>query len=173
LWQDREIESGVWVHDSGYFLSDVSRTFHGRDIFAPLAAWISKKIPLKKLGPEMTVSDLQTITTLPAGISAQNSIQGKVVSVDHFGNLLTNIEAKIILEFCQKNPDKLPVIKLGEIDIAGLSASYQDVPEKSGLMIIGSRNLLEIAVNCGNASRMFNVRKNDSFMLTLKNFQEG
>ncbi|MFO8084002.1 MAG: SAM-dependent chlorinase/fluorinase [Desulfobacterales bacterium] len=172
LWQDHEIESGVWVNDSRYFLSDVSRTFHGRDIFAPLTAWISKKMPLKKLGPEITVSDLQTITTLPARISAQNSIQGKVVSVDRFGNLLTNVEAKTIFQFCHKNSDKLPVIKLGEIYITGLSSSYQDVPKKSGLMIIGSRNLLEIAVNCGNASRMFNVRKNDSIVLTLKNFQE-
>jgi S-adenosylmethionine hydrolase len=104
-----------------------------------------------------------------AKISPQNLIKGTVISVDRFGNLLTNIEAKTIFQLCRQNTDKVPVVRLGNSSVKGLSLTYQSVPEKSGLMIIGSRNCLEVAVNRGNASRIFNVGKKDSIVVTLEN----
>lgn len=169
LWQNTKIESAVNVNNSRYFLPLVSNTFHGRDIIAPVAAWISKKVPLKSLGSQLEFSHLKSIEMPFAKISPQNLIKGTVISVDRFGNLLTNIEAKTIFQLCRQNTDKVPVVRLGNSCVKGLSLTYQSVPEKSGLMIIGSRNCLEVAVNRGNASRIFNVGKKDSIVVTLEN----
>lgn len=167
LWQNQTIEAGVWLNNSRYFLHRISRTFHGRDIIAPVAAWLSRKTPIKLLGPPVKYSDLKTIKNLTSKISPENSIDGTVISIDRFGNLLTNIEAKTIYQMCQQHPDKVPVLKIGDIFIRGLSSSYQIVPEKQALMIIGSRGYLEIAVNCGNASQQLEVCKGDPVAITL------
>jgi S-adenosyl-L-methionine hydrolase (adenosine-forming) len=167
LWQHQSIQAGVWVTNRQYFLHDISRTFHGRDIIAPVAAWLSKKIPIKSLGPPVNFSGLKTIKFLSPKISSENSIIGIVISIDRFGNLLTNIEERTIFQLCQQFPDKLPVVNLGKIFIKGLSAGYQSVPEKKALMIIGSRGYLEISVNCGNASQIFNIFKGDPIVISL------
>jgi len=167
LWQNQSIEAGVWVTNPQYFLHDISRTFHGRDIMAPVAAWLSRKTPIKNLGPPVKYSDLKTIKILTAKISPENCIDGNVISIDRFGNLLTNIEAGTIFQLCRQHPNKLPVVKIGKIFIKGLSNSYQSVPEKKALMIIGSRGYLEIAVNCGNADQILGVRKGDPVAITL------
>ncbi len=168
LWQDHEVESAVRVENPEYFLKEVSRTFHGRDIFAPVAGWISRKVPLEHFGPETEVSSLQSIETIPAKAAPPDGVPGKIISVDRFGNLLTNIEEKTIYHLCRKYPDRLPVIKSGNLKISGLSSSYQDVPSGHGLMIIGSRGFLEISVNGGDASRQFNIHRNDSVELILE-----
>jgi S-adenosyl-L-methionine hydrolase (adenosine-forming) len=167
LWQNQSIEAGVWVNNPRYFLHDISRTFHGRDIFAPVAAWLSRNTPIKHLGPPVRYADLKIIKGQTSKISPDDSINGAVISIDRFGNLLTNIEAETIFLMCQQHPDKLPVIKTGKIHIKGLSSSYQSVPEKQALMIIGSRGYLEIAVNGGNASQLLKVRKGDPVTITL------
>jgi S-adenosyl-L-methionine hydrolase (adenosine-forming) len=167
LWQYLTIQAGVWVTNHQYFLDNISRTFHGRDIFAPVAAWLSKKIPIKHLGLPVNYSELKTIKILTPKISSENSIDGTVISIDRFGNLLTNIEEKTISQLCQKFPDQLPAVNIGKIFIKGLSNSYQSVPEKEALMIIGSRGYLEISVNCGNASQMFEIFKGDPIVIYL------
>ena len=89
LWQNQSIEAGVWVTNPQYFLHDVSRTFHGRDIMAPVAGWLSRKTPIKNLGPPAKYSDLKTINFLTAKISPENCIDGNVISIDRFGNFRT------------------------------------------------------------------------------------
>ncbi len=167
LWQNQSIDAGVWVNNPRYFLHDISKTFHGRDIFAPVAAWLSVNTPIKDLGPPVKYSDLKTKKVLTSKISPDDSIVGAVISIDRFGNLLTNIEAETIFKMCQQHPDKLPVIRTGKIHIIGLSNSYQSVPEKQALMIIGSRGYLEIAVNGGNASQLLEVCKGAPVTITL------
>jgi S-adenosyl-L-methionine hydrolase (adenosine-forming) len=167
LWQHQSIQAGVWVTNHQYFLHDISRTFHGRDIIAPVAAWLSKKIPMKYLGSPVNYSNVKTIKILPPKISSENSIIGTVISIDRFGNLITNIEEGMIFQLCQQFPDKLPVVNIGKIIIKGLSAGYQSVPEKKALMIIGSRGYLEISVNCGNASQIFEIFKGDPIVTSL------
>ena len=167
LWQNQSIEAGVWVNNPRYFLHDISRTFHGRDIIAPVAAWLSRKTPINHFGPSVKYSDLKTINILTSKISSENSIDGNVISIDRFGNLLTNIEAGTIFELCRQHPNQFPVVKIGKNIIKGLSNSYQSVPEKQALMIIGSRGYLEIAVNCGNANQILGVRKGDPVAIAL------
>jgi S-adenosyl-L-methionine hydrolase (adenosine-forming) len=167
LWQNQSIEAGVWLNNPRYFLHDISRTFHGRDIIAPVAAWLSRHTPIHLLGPPVKYSDLKRIKIPTSKISPENSIEGTVILIDRFGNLLTNIEAGTIFQMRHQHPDKLPVLKIGNTLIRGLSSSYQSVPEKQALMIIGSRSYLEIAVNCGNASQLLEVRKGNPVTITL------
>jgi S-adenosyl-L-methionine hydrolase (adenosine-forming) len=130
LWQNQSIEAAVWVNNSRYFLHDTSRTFHGRDIIAPVAAWVSIKTRINFLGPPVKFSDLKIVKIPIPQISSENSIIGKVISIDRFGNILTNIHEVTIVQLCQKYPDKMPVVKVGKILVKGLSISYQSVPEK-------------------------------------------
>ncbi len=168
LWQNNPIEDGVWVNNARYFLRSISRTFHGRDIFAPVAAWLSTKIPIQNLGPPVTPLDLETIKIPNSKISSEHSITGTVIWVDHFGNLMTNIEEGKVLQMCQQYPEKLPVLRIGNHFIKGLSVNYSSVAPKKALIIIGSRGYLEIAVNCGNASQVLEARKGDSVAITME-----
>lgn len=167
LWQNQRFEGGVWVNNSKYFAHVISHTFHGRDIIAPVAGWLSMKTPMSDLGPPVEISDLNVLRVSNPKISDKNTLEGMVILIDHFGNLLTNIEAKMIFQLCQRYPEKMIVVKVGKTIIKGLSTSYETVPEKQALVIIGSRGYLEIAVNCGNASKILNVYKKDPVTITL------
>jgi S-adenosyl-L-methionine hydrolase (adenosine-forming) len=168
LWQNQSMETALWINNSRYFLDKISSTFHGRDIMAPVAAWVSRKISINQLGPPLQHSDLKIIKILTPKISPEYSITGKVIWIDRFGNLLTNIEENTIYQLCQNYPDKVPVAKVGNLLIDGISSSYQNVPEKKALIIIGSRGYLEISVNCGNASQILKVHKGDPVIVTLE-----
>jgi S-adenosyl-L-methionine hydrolase (adenosine-forming) len=77
IWQNQSIEAGVWVNNPRYFLQDISRTFHGRDIIAPVAAWLSRNTPIQSVWDHLVkYSDLKTIKILTSKISSQNSIDG-------------------------------------------------------------------------------------------------
>ena len=167
LWENHPIELAVCINNSQYFLKDVSMTFHGRDIFAPVAAWLSRSTSITSLGPPIEYSDLKKIKFSDLEVSQENTIIGRVISIDRFGNLLTNIDEKTFFQLYAKHPNKHPIAKVGEIIIKRLSTSYQSVAEKEPLMIIGSRGYLEIAINCGNASKALNISKGDTLLIDM------
>lgn len=123
-----------------------SETFHGRDLLAPVASYLTLGIPLDQFGPEIN-DPIRIKCPEPERIG--NDIIGKVIDIDSFGNLVTNIPSEII------NKD-VTVIVCGRT-IKGLSRSYADVPEKQPLAYIGSSGYLEIAINKGNAANYFGV----------------
>lgn len=159
LWKERKIEECVSVENSEFFLPETSRTFHGRDIFAPVAARLFLHTPLKKFGPPVDTAELVTLQFSSASISSENIISGTVVYIDSFGNLITDIEARTLLELCSLFPQKTPVAEVGCEKIQGLRSSYASVPENRPLMIIGSRGYVEIAVNRNSASQVLGVKK--------------
>jgi len=125
-------------------LSAQSETFHGRDLFAPAAAYLSMGISLDEFGPP--VDDPIKITD-PEPEKIGNEIIGIVIDIDAFGNLVSNIPGDMVKNdstfiFCNH------VIK-------GLSKSYADVEEKQPLAYIGSFGNLEIGINRGNAANFF------------------
>jgi S-adenosylmethionine hydrolase len=131
----------------------VSQTFHGRDIFAPAAAHLASGAPLRKLGPAL--KEIQLLD-LPPPKRAANGVQGGVIHVDHFGNVTTNIGGEMI--------DQHARVAVGEVEIEGLSQSYQ---EKEIVAIIGSSGLLEVAVRNGNASRRLGLHVGDLVHVSL------
>ncbi len=144
------------VENSDYFLKSISQTFHGRDIFAPVAAHIAKGLDMKKLGPDMDLEGTVRLDIQKPYISKENEIIGNIVSIDHFGNLVTNIDIKF-LETFGADYEKRVVTYVDRHKISGLSASYESAGQNSPLVIAGSRGYLEIAVNCGSAADLFNL----------------
>jgi hypothetical protein len=134
----------VSLEETVFFRKPVSATFHGRDIFAPVAAYLSRGTPLTSLGP--TVTDLVD-ADLPQPTVSTTAIDGQVLMVDHFGNLITNI-CSTALEALDANIE----ITIGSERIADIQPSYAQAPPQAVVAVINSFEVLEIAVNQGNAA---------------------
>lgn len=121
-----------------------SETFHGRDLFAPVASYLTLGVPPEEFGPE--INDPVKIE-YPEPEIIGNDIIGKVIDIDSFGNLVTNIPSEMV--------DRDVTIIICGRTIKGLNRSYADVPEKQPLAYIGSSGYLEVAINKGNAANYF------------------
>lgn len=129
-----------------YFLPSISSTFHGREVFAPVAAHISLGIHLSEMGN--TILNPVRLS-IPHPRSKGHTLSGQVMRVDNFGNLITNIRRQQLESFLKASQ---PVITVGKLRLNKLSATYSDGEEGEVLALINSSNLLEIAVNLGRAS---------------------
>jgi S-adenosylmethionine hydrolase len=128
-----------------YRLAEVSRTFHGRDIFAPAAAHLAAGVPLERLGP--AVSDPEHLRR-PGCRLADGELVGEVLDADRFGNLITSIPAARLAE--------IPGAALVEVEVAGRRVrgpvgAYAEVREGEPAIIVGSTGRLEIFVRGGRA----------------------
>ena len=124
----------------------VSRTFHGRDIFAPLAAdLVGGTVDFEQLGP--TVDDIVRLDHVAPTVS-HDQIAGEVMVTDRFGNLITNLPERILAKFGQYSVH----FAGGEIAVGH---TYSDVAAGSPLALINAHGLLEIAVNRGKAADRF------------------
>ena len=147
-----------------FFLDPVSATFHGRDIFAPVAAHLAQGVPLDELGPQINVDQLVK-RPLPAVLITNTSLKGAVVDIDRFGNLVTNITRQDIDTFAPENRASL-ILSLNGINIHGIDATFSNAHVGEPVALFGSRNLLEIAVNQGSAAQFFNAHIGDEVSLT-------
>lgn len=152
------VEKICAITNQKYFLKPVSDTFHGRDIFAPAAAHLSKGVDMLCLGQEIPLSNITRLDVPAPFVSARDELVGTVISIDHFGNLVTNISQATFERFKDDVKSKEVVIKLGRSRIQGVSKSYDSVKIGSPVAIFGSRNLLEISLNQADARTYFNVR---------------
>lgn len=144
------LEKSWRITNQEFLLHPVSATFHGRDIFAPVAAHLSRGVRPDDFGPE--IDDLENLL-LPRPLLKEKKILGEVIGVDIFGNLITNITSEILRSY---DTQKLTVTING-IAICGLSAAYSDVPAGNALAIVGSSDRLEIACFRGSAAGHFDA----------------
>ncbi len=146
---------GVVLDDSSYWLPKVSRTFHGRDVFAPAAAHIASGVAISDVGsPLETVG---VITSLLLGRSWEGG--GIIVHMDRYGNLITNIPAKAVTEGT--------VFQIANYHITGLSRSYSESVGKI-MAIIGSQGTVEIALGNGNAAEALNASVGDTIEIVAE-----
>jgi len=144
----------IHLTESKFFLPHVAHTFHGRDIFAPVAAHLSLGVDLEDMGKPI---DDPVPLQLPLPRLTEGTIYGQVIRVDHFGNLITNVHEKDL-----KPPTKdRPVIKIGEFTIKGVHKTYADAGVGKMLAMIGSSGLMEIAVNLGRACDRLGINSED------------
>jgi S-adenosylmethionine hydrolase len=152
----------VCVERPELFLPRVSGTFHGRDIFAPVAAQLSSGTDLARLGRPLSADALQPADFPAPARSGDGYIAGAIVQVDRFGNLTANIDGRL-LEAAQAPVEGRGVrgveIHIGAKVFTGLSTCYADVAVGHPVALLGSRGLLEIAVNQGHAGRYFGVSR--------------
>ena len=129
-----------------YFLPEVSYTFHGREVFAPVAAHITLGVTLDALGDP--IGDPAKLA-VPIPYEKEGVLYGEIVRVDNFGNLITNIHQEDFEKFLSLAP---PVIEIGNLTVKKFGFKYADVEEGEPLALINSSHWLEIAVNLGRAS---------------------
>lgn len=126
----------------------ISATFEGRDRFAPAAAWLARGEPLEALGPrvdQIVQMELPTPT-----VDNDGTISGEVLAIDRFGNLITNIERRLL-------PDGAVEVSLSGRAIAHLVTTYAEAPVAHTCALVGSSERLEIAVRNGSAAHRFGV----------------
>ena len=162
------VDSAWWVENPAYWMDDVSQTFHGRDIFAPVAAHLSKGLESHHLGRELDPTTLIRLPDMVPGINENGDIKGCIVTVDRFGNLITNIDAKLISEMNTGHKSKNLILEVAGQSISGLSLNYDAQREGHPLVLVNSRGYLEIAVNKGSATDIFKVGMGEPVKVTYK-----
>lgn len=157
------VENIYMIANPKYMLEKISQTFHGRDIFAPIAGHISRGIELTDIGPRLNLSDIVKMT-FNKPIIEEGNIIGEILYIDSFGNIITNIDASLIKEI-GSHKGKMSLEINRRKYILPLVKSYSDVGRGKPLLIIDSFNMLEIAVNGGSASEYFSVKSGDKIIV--------
>lgn len=142
---ERESSSEIRkIENRRYMAPEISCTFHGRDVMAPAAAYLSKGIAFESIGP--VVKKIITLPSYKPLIDA-DAIKGRIIRVDHFGNMTTNISVKDVRSIGEPF-----LIRAGSVSIDHISPSYASAESGAVLAIEGSSGFIEIAANQSDAA---------------------
>jgi S-adenosyl-L-methionine hydrolase (adenosine-forming) len=147
-----------------YYLQPVSKTFHARDIFSPVAAWLAKGVDPEKFGDEIT--DFVRFNAPKAKAIDGNTLRGVVLKVDRFGNLVTNItpEDAPMLFASEPAPFK---IRIGKHEVTQIHSTYSEGTPGEIFGILGSTGYLEIAADRGSAAKIVGSGKGTEVLISL------
>jgi len=151
------------VERADYFLPEVSQTFHGRDIMAPVAARLALGLPIEALGPEITGPLVRFPISRP--IVGDTGLVAHVVHVDRFGNLVTDLSEADLLTWQRQVGASRFVILVGDSAVDEIRAAYAGAAPGELLAIFGSTGRLEIAVNMGSAAVCLGVGRGAIVMI--------
>lgn len=141
----------------------VSSTFHGRDVFAPVAAHLAGGVPIHRFGP----------SCIPAGpgweqvIDRGETLEGEIIYIDHFGNVISNIEKETLEAFAPRN---LWIVRVGATTVQAADVYGGKKPGES-MALIGSCGHLEVAVNLGHAADVLGIRRGDPVFVSRRPFE--
>lgn len=158
IYQTEKIRQIRLLSNTSYHLSGISRTFHGRDLFAPAAAHIAQGAPPSSLGPE--VSDQVVIAIEQAERLDDGSLHGHVTYVDHFGNLITDIP----VAWLEQRSGWTFIV--GDRVITGFLATYSHVAPGELVVLGGSSGWVEVAVRNGSAAGSLRLGEGASVVAT-------
>ena len=147
-----------------YFLQPISQTFHARDIFAPIAAYLAKGVDLEKFGDEIT--DYVRFNAPKPKAADGNSLRGVVLRVDRFGNLITNFAPEDAPALFQANVPPFKMV-VGKREVTSLRTSYSEGTAGEVFAIVGSMGYIEIATNRGSAAQLASAAKGTEVQLVL------
>ena len=181
--QEERPKSIIRVTNSKYFLPSPSNTFHGRDVFAPVAAHLSLGVKPQQLG--IMINQIEQLD-IPKPVSKKTGhVEGQIIYIDRFGNLITNIAQEYLVKGVggQKSEDRINQRKatlkelfslcntietvIGKKKIIGLSKTYTDVKAGEPLALIGSAGFLEVSINQGNAQKYFKADKGSKIIIEI------
>ena len=143
----------VELSERKFARATVSRTFEGRDRFAPAAGWLAKGTDLSSFGRAIT--DYQKLQ-IPEPRVDEGSVSGEVLRIDRFGNLISNIDLRTFERFAHAGPT---AVSAGAHEVVRTVATYAEAPAGTLCALFGSTDHLEIAVNGGNAAEMLGVAR--------------
>ncbi len=161
LWPSAK--EGEWYQliNTKYFLKNISHTFHGRDIFAPVAAHLALGVPLEQLGSPLKDP---VVLDIPIPQRHKDHLLGMILMKDRFGNLITNIHERDI-QLLGREGDM--VVEISGMRLIGINRTFGDVSQGSALCYIGSSGYLEIGINRGNAWELLRARPGIEVRVTL------
>jgi S-adenosylmethionine hydrolase len=141
----------VELTERKYARPTVSRTFEGRDRFAPAAGWLAKGVNVSSFG--RTITDYQLLD-IPTPAITDEEVRGEVLRVDRFGNLITNIDRRT---FDRIAHDGAIALRVADREVPRIVATYAEAAAGDLCALFGSTNHLEVAVNAGNAAELLGV----------------
>jgi S-adenosyl-L-methionine hydrolase (adenosine-forming) len=148
-----------------YFLKPVSNTFHGRDIFSPVAGWLSKGVEADKFGELIT--DYVRLAVPRPRRSPEGTLTGAILKVDNFGNLITNLRPQDVPELVSESPPAF-TITVNQQTVTRLNTSYAAGGPSELFAILGSSGYLEISTNRGSAARVLNASPGSEVKLVVE-----
>jgi len=159
---EKEESTVISVTSTHYFLPKVSGTFHGRDIMAPVASWLSKGINISSFG-EICNDWVKLRFPEPKKID-YSTYEGEIIHIDRFGNLITNIPSSLLTnEIFQKG--KGLKVEIGGKIIDKFKRTYSEAGIGEPVLIIGSSDFLEIGAFLKSAEEILKVKKGEKFKL--------
>ena len=154
-WETRIIENPALR------LDPVSETFHGRDIFAPAAAYLAQGTPFEEIGPPL--ESMRRLPSIDEVRREERTLMGRITYIDNFGNLLTNVEPHMLPD--DVPPEDIRLVLKGR-SIHGISPHFAAVPLNHPLMYWGSSGVLEIGINRASAALKWSAQVGEWFEMT-------
>lgn len=152
IFASERVKQVVSVTNKKYFSSELSSTFHGRDIFAPVTAHLMKGIPIRRLGEK-----IDPVTKPEAFINLENqppnNITGKVIHIDRFGNIITNV-----LVMHHDLIKSITAIQINKQTVKIFRNTYSEEKSNKPFALTGSRKLLEISVREKSAAKLIKAK---------------
>ena len=155
------VRKAVVLSNPKYFLSRMSTTFHGRDLFAPAAAHLSMGVKPEAFGP---ILDSWIKIDFEDPRTRGRLLMGKIIYIDAFGNLISNIDDQKLFNHVRKGSF---VVRVGKRNIQGLKKAYSEGKKNELMALIGSGGFLEISVREGNAQKVLEVKRGDRITVEI------
>jgi S-adenosylmethionine hydrolase len=147
-----------------YFRMPVSQTFHARDIFAPVAAYLAKQVDSHKFGDE--IEDYVRFAAPKPKATGENRIRAVVLKVDRFGNLITNVTPADVPALFKAKPGAFKIV-VGSREITEIRSTYAEGSPGEVFGIVGSMGYLEIAANRAAAAQVTGAGKGSEVSIIL------
>ena len=159
-----EVEAAQWeahaIENADLYRREMSETFHGRDLFAPVAAHLAAGVPLADVGP--VAQDVVRLPHIQKVHIEDRTLTGRIIYIDSYGNLLTNVTPDMLPEAATAQSLKM---HFKGHTIQGITPHFAAVPQSHPLMYWGSSSVLEIAINYGSAARRWDAQIGEWFEL--------
>ena len=154
----------IHITEDRYFLSKKGSTFHGRDIFAPVAAWLSKELDAGQFGEQ--IDDYMKITIPEVTFPEGNKLTGEIISIDSFGNALSNITRDNLSSLNPSESGNRLMVSYSNAQLP-LVAFYAESKGSALSAIINSSGYLELFVNQRNAADNYHINVGDKVTVSL------
>ncbi len=143
-----KLQYAVKISNQKFLLENISNTFHGRDVFAPVSGHLSKGTDIKELGELADISEIIRLSNLKVERISKTYYQAEIICKDRFGNLISTAD-RVFCDKLKKESENL-LFKIADLSINGISNTYSDVGEGAALVYIGSSGFLEVGIRNGS-----------------------
>jgi len=149
------------LENPAFWRPTVSKTFHGRDIFAPVAGHLALGLAPRALGPPCTPQMASWASAAETG----EEIRGEIIYIDNFGNAVTNVSSEMIAHFA---PGSRIAVRIGGLSLSRVFDTYGDQEPGVVIALVGSSRRLEIAINQGRAAEICGLHCGDPVSIVRK-----